>query len=118
MPSHNTNDCCILKDHIQDLIDSRKIEDPEKKPNVKTNPLPNYRNMPPPVSYSISSRLPKSFIENSIQDILESEMERFEREERELLVILKADLVDIVWQESIPKSEEEGKEESEENEEV
>ena len=30
MPGHNTDDYYILKDRIQDLIDSSKIEDPEK----------------------------------------------------------------------------------------
>ena len=61
MPNHNNNDFYILKNHFQDLTDSSKIEDPEKQPNVKTNPLPNYRNMPLPASYSISSGLPESF---------------------------------------------------------
>ena len=30
MPGHNTDDCYILKDHIQGLIDSGNIEDLEK----------------------------------------------------------------------------------------
>ena len=52
--------------------------------------------MPPPASYAILLGLPESFIENSIEDILESEMERLEREERELLAILEVDFVDLI----------------------
>ena len=52
--------------------------------------------MPPPTSYAISSGLLKSFIENSIQNILESEMERLKREERELLAILEADFIGLI----------------------
>ena len=38
-----------MKHEIQDLIDVRKITDPEtQKPNTQNNPLPNYRNAPPP----------------------------------------------------------------------
>ena len=50
--------------------------------------------MPPPTSYTISLGLPESFMENSIQDILESEIEKIKREERELLEILEAEFVD------------------------
>ena len=96
MPSHNTDGCYILKDHIQDLINSGKIEDPEKQPNVKINPLPNYQNVPPPAAYTISSGLPESFVENSIQDIMENEIEKLEREERELLAILEVDFISII----------------------
>ena len=66
MSGYNTDDYYVLKDHIQDLIDSGKIEDLEKQPNVKINPLPNYRNMPPPAAYTISSGLPESFVKNFI----------------------------------------------------
>ena len=62
------------------------------------------------VAYAILSRLPEPFIENSIQDVLESEMERLEREERKLLAILEIDLIDIMQQTSIPKFDKEGKE--------
>ena len=40
-----------LKHEIQNLIDSRKITDPEKsnpKQNTKTNPFLNHPNVPPP----------------------------------------------------------------------
>ena len=96
MPGHTTDDYYILKYYIQYLIDSSKIEDPEKQPNVKTNPLPNYPNMPPPASYAISLELPKSFVENSIQDFLENETMKLKREERELLAILEADFVGVI----------------------
>ena len=42
---HSTDSCMRLKHEIQNLIDSRKITDPEKlnpNPNTKTNPFPNY----------------------------------------------------------------------------
>ena len=51
--------------------------------------------MSPLASYTISSGLPESFIENSIQDILESEIERLERDERELLIILEVDFIGL-----------------------
>ena len=57
--------------------------------------------MPLLASYAILSRLPESFVENSIQDILESEIEWLKREERELLAILEADLIGIMRQASI-----------------
>ena len=38
-----------MRHEIQDLIDAGKITDPEtRKPNTQNNPLPNYRNAPPP----------------------------------------------------------------------
>ena len=46
---HDTDQCTRLKHDIQDLINSRKLVDPEtKKPNTQTNPLLNYQNTPPP----------------------------------------------------------------------
>ena len=96
MHGHNTNDCYILKDRIQDLIDPGKIEDPEKQPNIKTNPLPNYQNVPPPAAYTISLGLLESFIENFIQDIPKNETKKIEREERELLAILEVDFMSII----------------------
>ena len=60
------------------------------------NPLPNYQNVPPPTAYTISSGLPESFIENSIQDIPENETEKLERKERELLAILEVEFMSII----------------------
>ena len=46
---HDTDSCTRLRHEIQDLIDVGKITDPEtRKPNTQNNPLPNYRNAPPP----------------------------------------------------------------------
>ena len=46
---YDTDSCSRLKYEIQDLIDARKITDPEtQKPNTQNNPMPNYRNTPPP----------------------------------------------------------------------
>ena len=45
-------------------------------------------------------------------------MERIERKKREILAILEVDLIGIVRQVSIPKSDKEGKEEPKENKEV
>ena len=42
MPSHTTDTYKTHKNTIQDLIDFRKIDDPERLPNVKTKPLLNY----------------------------------------------------------------------------
>ena len=53
--------------------------------------------MPPPASYAISSRLPESFLENSIQDIPENDVEKVEREEREQLVKLEADFIGLIY---------------------
>ena len=50
---HHTDTCIRLKHEIQDLIDSRKITDPENL-NTKTNPFPNYRNVPPPATIMIN----------------------------------------------------------------
>ena len=79
MPGYNIDDYYILKDHIQDLIDSGKIKDPKNQPNIKTNPFPNYKNMPLLVTYTISSEFPKSFVKNSIQDILENDIEKLKK---------------------------------------
>ena len=72
MPGHTTDTWRTLKNAIQYLIDSGKIDDPERWPNVKTNPLLNYRTMPPPTINTISSGLPETFTEESIQPIQET----------------------------------------------
>ncbi|KAI5404731.1 hypothetical protein KIW84_051766 [Lathyrus oleraceus] len=42
-PGHDTNDCWLLKNKIQDMIDAGEIEfDPPETPNVITAPLPNH----------------------------------------------------------------------------
>lgn len=49
MIGHDTDNYTRLRHKIQDLIDADKIIDPETyKPNTQNNPLPNYRNTPPP----------------------------------------------------------------------
>ena len=51
-----------LKYEIQNLIDSRKITDPEKSnpnQNTKTNPFLNHPNIPPPAAIVTSSRISK-----------------------------------------------------------
>ena len=61
-----------LKHEIQNLIDSGKITDPEKSnsnPNTKTNPFPNYRNVPPLATMMINSGVNKKEILNSFEDI-------------------------------------------------
>ena len=46
---HDTDTCIRLRHEIQNLIDAGKISNPEThKPNTQNNPLPNYRNAPPP----------------------------------------------------------------------
>ena len=61
-----------LKHEIQNLIDSGKITDPEKSnsnPNTKTNPFPNYRNVPPPATMMINSEVSEEEMLNSFEDI-------------------------------------------------
>ena len=61
-----------LKHEIQNLIDYGKITDPEKSnpnPNTKTNPFPNYRNVPPPATMMINSGVSEEEILNSFEDI-------------------------------------------------
>ena len=42
-PGHDTNDCWLLKNKIQDMIDAGEIEfDPPATPNVITTPMPNH----------------------------------------------------------------------------
>jgi hypothetical protein len=42
-PGHDTNDCWLLKNKIQDMIDAGEIEfEPPETPNVITAPLPNH----------------------------------------------------------------------------
>ena len=43
MPGYTTNTYRTLKNVIQDLINSGKIDDPERQPNDKTNHLPEYQ---------------------------------------------------------------------------
>ena len=59
--------------------------------------------MSSPAIYIISSGLPESFIENYIQDIPENDMEKLEREERELLAILEADFIGLIYDSSDDK---------------
>ena len=65
---HPTDTCIRLKHEIQDLIDSEKITDPEN-PNTRTNPFPNYRNVPPPASMMINSGVSEEEILNSFEDM-------------------------------------------------
>ncbi|XP_057986706.1 uncharacterized protein LOC131171253 [Hevea brasiliensis] len=39
---HDTDRCFRLKHEVQDLIDAKKIADPENRPNTRTNPMPNH----------------------------------------------------------------------------
>ncbi|KAI5397196.1 hypothetical protein KIW84_063136 [Lathyrus oleraceus] len=42
-PGHDTNDCWLLKNKIQDMIDAGETEfDPPETPNVITAPMPNH----------------------------------------------------------------------------
>ena len=42
-PGHDTNDCWVLKNNVQDLIDAKEIEfDPLETPNVITAPMPKH----------------------------------------------------------------------------
>lgn len=46
---HDIDVCTHVRHEIQDLIDTGKIIDPEtRKSSTQNNPLPNYRNTPPP----------------------------------------------------------------------
>ena len=65
---HPTDTCIRLKNEIQNLIESGKITDPEN-PNTRTNPFPNYRNVPPPASMMINSGVSEEEILNSFEDI-------------------------------------------------
>ena len=61
-----------LKHEIQNLIDSGKITDPEKSnpnPNTRTNPFPNYRNVPPPATMMINSGISEEEVLNSFEDL-------------------------------------------------
>ena len=69
---HPTDSCMHLKHEIQNLIDAEKITDPEKSnpnPNTRTNPFPNYRNIPPPVTMMINSGVSEKEILNSFEDL-------------------------------------------------
>ena len=77
-----------LKNCIQDLIDLGKIEDPKKRSNIKSNPLLNCKNTPPPPRTNIiSSGLPERLMERSIHEIQEYVEEELVREERKFLLI-------------------------------
>ncbi|KAJ9185100.1 hypothetical protein P3X46_004767 [Hevea brasiliensis] len=52
---HDTDRCFRLKHEVQDLIDAKKIADPENRPNTHTNPMPNHNVPPPPGLYMIST---------------------------------------------------------------
>ena len=42
-PGHDTNDCWVLKNKVQDLIDAKEIEfEAPEKPNVMTAPMPKH----------------------------------------------------------------------------
>ena len=61
-----------LKHEIQNLIDSGKITDPEKSnpnQNTRTNPFPNYQNVPPPTTMMINLGVSEEEILNSFKDI-------------------------------------------------
>ena len=69
---HSTDSCMCLKHKIQNLIDSGKITDPEKSnpnQNTRTNPFPNYQNVPPPTTMMINSRVSEEEVLNSFEDI-------------------------------------------------
>ena len=69
---HDTDVCTRLRHEIQDLIDTGKITDPEtRKPNTQNNPLPNYRNTPPPDApiHLIGTGLTEEQVLNSFVDI-------------------------------------------------
>ena len=69
---HDTDVCTRLRHEIQDLIDTGKITNPEtRKPNTQNNPLPNYRNTPPPDApiHLISTGLMEEQVLNSFVDI-------------------------------------------------
>ena len=57
---------------MKSIIDSGKITDPKKSnpnPNTKTNPFPNYRNVPPPATMMINSGVSEEEVLNSFEDI-------------------------------------------------
>ena len=61
-----------LKYEIHNLIDSEKIKDPEKSNpnlNTKTNPFPNYWNVPLPGTIMINSGISEEEVLNSFEDI-------------------------------------------------
>ena len=46
MPGHTIDECHTIRCIVQDLIDSRKLQDLEKIPNVKTSLSPKYKDIP------------------------------------------------------------------------
>ena len=64
---HPTDTCIRLKHEIQNLIDSKKITDPEN-PSTKNYPFPNYRNVPLPATMTINSGVSKEEVLNSFEE--------------------------------------------------
>ena len=62
----------------------------------ENQPLPNYQTMPPPTINTISSNLPETFIEQSIQAIQETLEEQEGRAEKEFLMILEDELFSLI----------------------
>ena len=60
-----------LKYEILNLIDSGNIKDPKKSrnPNTKTNPFPNYRNVPLPATMMINSGVSEEEVLNSFENL-------------------------------------------------
>ena len=82
---------------IQYIIESGKIDDLERWPNIKTNPLLNYRTMPPPIINTISFGLPKTFTEESIQPIQKTPEEQEARAEKEFLMISEDEILNLIF---------------------
>ena len=73
MIGHDTDIYTRLRHEIQDLIDTGKITDPEaRKPNTQNNPLPNYKNAPPPDApvLMIGTGLTEEKVFNSFVDVI------------------------------------------------
>ena len=69
---HYTDNYSRLKLDIPDLIDLGKITDLKiRKPNTHNNPLPNYRNTPPPDApiLMIGTRLREEQVSNSFVNV-------------------------------------------------
>ena len=63
---HSTDIYIRLKHEIQDLIDSRRITDPEN-PTTKNNPFPNYQSVFPSTAMMIHSATRKEEMEKSLK---------------------------------------------------
>ena len=46
MPGHTIDECYTIECIVQDLINYGKLKDLEESPNIKTSPLPKYRDVP------------------------------------------------------------------------